>query len=145
MTTDRLVALSILIALGVFCAAQIVIIIIHSIKRKARARNMPKKFKIIIIDNETGEELVNRDTDCIACAFSNGEEERDGEKGLSFYQNFLSSASFHEALGTLEAVKNLYYGRMDHLVKEYIKENPDSPAAKLKEFFDATEREAKKK
>ena len=65
MTTDRLVALSILIALGVFCAAQIVIIIIHSIKRKARARNMPKKFKIIIIDNETGEELVNRDTDCI--------------------------------------------------------------------------------
>ena len=77
MTTDRLVALWILISLGVFCAAQIVIIIINSIKRKARARNMPKKFKIIIIDNETGEELVNRDTDCIACAFSNGEEERN--------------------------------------------------------------------
>lgn len=145
MTTDRLVALSILIALGVFCAAQIVIIIIHSIKRKARARNMPKKFKIIIIDNETGEELVNRDTDCIACAFSNGEAEVDGEKGLSFYQNFLSSASFHEALGTLEAVNNLYRGKMDHIVKEYIKENPDSPTAKLKEFFDAMEREAKKK
>lgn len=145
MTTDRLVALSILISLGVFCAAQIVIIIIHSIKRKARARNMPKKFKIIIIDNETGEELVNRDTDCIACAFSNGEEERDGKKGLSFYQNFLSSASFHEALGTLEAVNNLYHSRIDHMVKEHIKENPDSPVAKLKEFFDAMEREAKKK
>lgn len=145
MTTDRLVALSILIALGVFCAAQIVIIIINSIKRKARARNMPKKFKIIIIDNETGEELVNRDTDCIACAFSNGEKERDGEKGLSFHQNFLSSASFHEVLGTLETVNNLYHDRMDHMVKEYIKENPDSPAAKLKEFFEAMEREAKKK
>jgi hypothetical protein len=145
MTTDRLVALWILISLGVFCAAQIVIIIIHSIKRKARARNMPEKFKIIIIDNETGEELVNRDTDCIACAFSNGEEERDGKKGLSFYQNFLSSASFHEALGTLEAVNNLYRGKIDHIVKEYIKENPDSPVAKLNEFFDAMEREAKKK
>lgn len=106
---------------------------------------MPKKFKIIIIDNETGEELVNRDTDCIACAFSNGEAEVDGEKGLSFYQNFLSSASFHEALGTLEAVNNLYQSRMVHMVKEYIKENPDSPAAKLREFFDAMEREAKKK
>lgn len=145
MTTDKLVALLILISLGVFCAAQIVIIIIHSIKRKARARNMPKKFKIIIIDNETGEELVNRDTDCIACAFSNGEKERDGEKGLSFYQNFLSRASFPEELGTLEAANNLYHGRMDHIVKEYIKENPDSPVAKLKEFFDAMEREAKKK
>ena len=95
--------------------------------------------------SETGEELVNRDTDCIACAFSNGEKERDGEKGLSFYQNFLSSASFHEALGTLETVNNLYHDRMDHMVKEYIKENPDSPAAKLKEFFEAMEREAKKK
>jgi hypothetical protein len=145
MTTDKLVALLILISLGVFCAAQIVIIIIHSIKRKVRARNMPKKFKIIIIDNETGEELVNRDTDCIACAFSNGEAEVDGKKGLSFYQNFLSSASFHEALGTLEAVNNLYHGKMDHIVKEHIKENPDSPVAKLKEFFDAMEREAKKK
>lgn len=145
MTTDRLVALSILIALGVFCAAQIVIIIIHSIKRKARARNMPKKFKIIIIDNETGEELVNRDTDCIACAFSNGEKERDGEKGLSFYQNFFSRASFHEVLGTLEAVNNLYLDMMDHIAKEYIKDNPDSPVAKLKEFFEAMEREAKKK
>lgn len=145
MTTDRLVALSILISLGVFCAAQIVIVIIHSIKRKARARNMPKKFKIIIIDNETGEALVNRDTDCIACAFSNGEVEEDGEKGLSFYQNFLSRASFPEALGTLESVKDLYYDRIDHMVKEYIKENPDSPAAKLKEFFDAMGKSSKEK
>lgn len=145
MTTDRLVALWILISLGVFCAAQVVIIIIHSIKRKVRARNMPKKFKIIIIDNETGEELVNRDTGCIACAFSNGEEEVDGKKGLSFCETFHSSASFPEALGTLETVNNLYHDRMDHMVKEYIKENPDSPAAKLKEFFDAMEREAKKK
>lgn len=145
MTTDRLVALSILIALGVFCAAQIVIIIIHSIKRKVRARNMPKKFKIIIIDNETGEELVNRDTDCIACAFSNGEKERDGKKVISFHQNFLSSASLHETLGTLETVNNLYHDRMDHMVKEYIKENPDSLVAKAKELFDATEREVKKK
>lgn len=145
MTTDRLVALLILISLGVFCAAQIVIIIIHSIKRKARARNMPKKFKIIIIDNETGEELVNRDTDCIACAFSNGEAEVDGEKGLSFYQNFLSRASFPEALGTLEAVNDLYRSRIDHIVEEYIKENPDSLVAKAKEVFDAMEKSSKEK
>lgn len=104
---------------------------------------MEKKFKIVIIDNESGEELINSETDCIACAFSNGEVEKDGKK--AYYQNFLSSASFHEALGTLETVNKLYHDRTEKLIDEYIKRNPDSPEAKLKEFFDALEKKAKDK
>ena len=45
----------------------------------------------------------------------------------------------------LETVNNLYKGRMDNLIDEYIKRNPDSPEAKLKEFFEALGKKAKDK
>lgn len=106
---------------------------------------MEKKFKIIIIDNESGEELINSETDCIACAFSNGEKEKDGEKGISFNQSFLSKATFHEASGVLDAVNDLYYDRMKNLIDEYTNRNPDSATAKLKEFLEALAKNTKDK
>ena len=150
MLIAKIILLTLLIAVGIFSASQILVIIIRSIKesttnKKGVAEDMPKSFKIIIIDNESGEELINSETDCIACAFSNGEEEKDGEKAFSFNQSFLSRSTFHEAAGVLDVVNNLYKERMDKLIDEYIKRNPDSPEAKLKEFFEALEKKAKDK
>lgn len=106
---------------------------------------MEKKYKIVIIDNESGEELINSETDCIACAFSNGEAEKDGEKDFTFNQGFLSKGTFQEAEGVLHAVNDLYYDRMKNLIDEYTNRNPDSATAKLKEFLEALAKNTKDK
>ena len=143
------VFLQILLSLTIALLIASVVMKLEGRIRKKKQKAIIKKgnesmtFTIIIKNNETGEELLREESNCILGVISNGEAVQDGNEGYQIGSLRMTKCGRDEMLMTVEALEKHLAECKEDIVKKFVEANPDHPISKLKELMEAIRREQK--
>ena len=96
------------------------------------------KYQIIIKNLENDEEILNEKCEAIIGGIGIGDVK---EKGYETCQMSVVCGNVKAVLATLEVAEKTISSVREQLINDMIKNNPDSPLAHLKAFFDSIKKQ----